>query len=546
MPVYALLEDFNAIIRAVLNRDDSRDLFTTIVESAARLMDATYGEITLVDEDHFVIRAVTANQNNLLGQIVRPDEAHIAWEAYSTGKPVAVDDYTAYQHRRDAYEGLNLRAVVEIPMMVNHVCVGLLGMARVVENYPFSSEDLSKGILLAQFATLVLDQKNLYDSALRELAERKKVEEALRESEERYRTLVDALGEGIVFQDREGTILASNPSAERILGISADQMMGRTSIDPRWHTIYEDFSPFPGEDHPAMITLRTGKPLNDIIMGVHKPDGEITWISINSRPMFKPGESRPYAVIASFTDITRRKHTEKHTLQLASERQRAALLAGFIQDASHEFRTPLAIIQTSLYLLNRTDNPTVREEKTRLIEWQVRLINRLVTMLSLQVRLDSGQWAINRVSLNLNDIVNRVVGELMPEIDNHRHQIHITVGGVIPVIEGDEEMIETALYQIIENAARYTLDSGKISIRVRKVSLHCEVEIEDNGVGIPETVLPHIFTRFYRRDVSHTTPGFGLGLSIAARVVEEHGGHINVKSEVGVGSVFTISLPTLL
>jgi PAS domain S-box-containing protein len=143
------------------------------------------------------------------------------------------------------------------------------------------------------------------------------------DSETRYRSVISAMAEGIVLQDAAGVILACNSNAERILGLTADQMMGRTSVDPRWQAIHEDDSPFPGETHPAMVTLRTGKPCSKVIMGVHKPDERLTWLSINSEPLFRANEPMPYAVVASFSDITEQKDYEN--LLRRQNKQLAAL-----------------------------------------------------------------------------------------------------------------------------------------------------------------------------------------------------------------------------
>lgn len=126
-------------------------------------------------------------------------------------------------------------------------------------------------------------------------------------SEERSRSLIAALSEGIVFQGANGEILACNASAQRILGLSEDELCGRSSLDPRWRAIHEDGTPFPGEEHPSMITLRTGEPLSRVIMGVHKVDGEITWIEINSEPIWREDSSTPYGVVCSFVDVTASK-----------------------------------------------------------------------------------------------------------------------------------------------------------------------------------------------------------------------------------------------
>lgn len=139
----------------------------------------------------------------------------------------------------------------------------------------------------------------------------KQAEKAMLESERRYHSVIDAMTEGIILQLADGTIQASNASAEQILGLTTDQMMGRTSMDPRWRSIHEDGSPFPADTYPSVVTLQTGKPCSNVIMGVHKPEGILSWIAINSSPMFKENETLPYAVVSSYTDITEPIQTDK-------------------------------------------------------------------------------------------------------------------------------------------------------------------------------------------------------------------------------------------
>jgi PAS domain S-box-containing protein len=171
-------------------------------------------------------------------------------------------------------------------------------------------------------AKLVSPQGMLFTISLRDISERKKTEEALRESEARHKSIIAALDEGIVVHDASGAILTCNSGAERILGLTADQIVGRTSMDPRWQAIHPDGSPFPGETHPAMVTLHTGKPCTNVTMGVHKPDGSLTWISINTQPLFHPNEILPYAVVASFTDITDRLQAYQLLERRVEERTR--------------------------------------------------------------------------------------------------------------------------------------------------------------------------------------------------------------------------------
>jgi diguanylate cyclase (GGDEF)-like protein/PAS domain S-box-containing protein len=132
----------------------------------------------------------------------------------------------------------------------------------------------------------------------------------------------EALAEGIVVQTMDSTIIQANDAATRILGLSVDQMAGRTSLDPRWRSIHEDGSPFPGEEHPSMGCIATGEPARDVVMGVHKPDGTLSWIMINVEPIMEGSEQT--GIVCSFRDFT-----EEHNLRamLAESEQRYRLLA---------------------------------------------------------------------------------------------------------------------------------------------------------------------------------------------------------------------------
>lgn len=100
---------------------------------------------------------------------------------------------------------------------------------------------------------------------------------------EDLRTTFEAMSEGLVVQEAGGAIVLANPAAERILGLSAEQLSGRTSLDPRWRAVRGNGAPFPGDEHPAMVTLRTGAPTSNVLMGVYRPSGDLVWISVNTR-----------------------------------------------------------------------------------------------------------------------------------------------------------------------------------------------------------------------------------------------------------------------
>ena len=132
------------------------------------------------------------------------------------------------------------------------------------------------------------------------------------------RSLFAALDDGVVYQRADGAILASNPSAERMLGLTAEQLAGRAPVDPRWKVVRANGDPFPVEDHPAQVSLRTGEPCRDVIMGIENPDGAQIWISITTRPLVHPGATQPHAVVVTFTEVTERKRMEDERDELLS------------------------------------------------------------------------------------------------------------------------------------------------------------------------------------------------------------------------------------
>jgi PAS domain S-box-containing protein len=151
-----------------------------------------------------------------------------------------------------------------------------------------------------------------------DITSEKQTVDELRSIEAHFRNALNTLADGITFQDKDSAIIFCNPRAEEILGLTADQMSGRTSFDPRWRAVHEDSSTFPGEAHPVIQTLRTGKAQRNVVMGIHKPDGTLTWIVINSEPILYDVLSQDSGVVASFTDITQQKQQEEWYRLLAN------------------------------------------------------------------------------------------------------------------------------------------------------------------------------------------------------------------------------------
>lgn len=164
-----------------------------------------------------------------------------------------------------------------------------------------------------------------------------KKNEELEESEKKFRNLYETMAQGIVYQSQDGIIISANPAAERILGLTLDQLMGKTSLDPSWKTIREDGSALSDADHPAMVAVRTGQPAGPVIMGVLQPEkNSRVWLSVTAVPRFRPGETTPFQVYATFDDITKRIRAEE-----------------VIRESETSYRGLFNTIRQAIYLLDR-------------------------------------------------------------------------------------------------------------------------------------------------------------------------------------------------
>ncbi len=195
-----------------------------------------------------------------------------------------------------------------------------LGTLCVIDKMPKKLTDEQKDALetlASEVVALILLRKSKKD---------------IEDSKNEIEAMLSGLQEGIVFQNTEGAIIRCNKSAESILGLSYDQMIGKKSVDPSWRSIHEDGSDFPGNTHPAMITLATKEPMTDVIMGVHKPNDELTWISINAVPIFSHDTKELNGVVCTFKDITDSKLQQdkiKHNEQLLEKSQSIAKIGSW-------------------------------------------------------------------------------------------------------------------------------------------------------------------------------------------------------------------------
>lgn len=329
----SLKQDFEHLSKVIATQQEiairNPNLDAVMAVIAERTQDLTRADgavIEMVEGDELMYRAASGIASAYVGLRVKI-AASLSGKCITTGSILLChDSETDARVDRAACQRIGVRSMVVVPLFYQDDRVGVL---KVVSAKPcaFTESDIHTLQLMAGFLAGSLHLASEFDAKNILLSQ-------LQESEERYRSVITSMTEGVVLQLADGQITTCNASAGRILGLTPEQLMGRTSIDLDWRTVHEDGSPFPCQQHPAMITLRTGKPLSNVVMGIHKSDKTLTWISINSQPLFQMNQSQPYAVVTTFADITERKRAEEMLRHRAEQERLIATTDGLTQVAN--------------------------------------------------------------------------------------------------------------------------------------------------------------------------------------------------------------------
>lgn len=391
-------------------------------------------------------------------------------------------------------------------------------------------------IWLTDFTSIVRDAEGTathYDSYVLDITERKNAEAELSLSHEILKQMPDA----IILTDMNGVVTRWMGSAEELFGYTTEEAVGKR-VEFISHPRVRDFQ----TDRVFEEISNTGQ-FHGEISCVGK-DGQEIPVEVTVKTVLD-AHGHYMATIGINRDIRERKQAEQQALELRMERERARIMAEFIQSASHLFRTPLSIIHTKLYLLRHLVHDERAEPHLSGIQEQSDQILRLIEALVAMIRLDS-QETMTSHPIRLGTLLGEVPAALQTAMEEKEIDCVFDLAPHLSPVMGSVSDLHQAYCQLIENAIRFTPRGGKIHVRAYEEGQHAVIEVSDNGVGIASEELPLIFERFYRVDKAHTTLGFGLGLSIARKIVENHHGTIEAHSVPGEGSTFRILLPLMI
>lgn len=511
-------------------RLDLSELLEGIVSRAAGLMGTRHGYIFLLtpDQSTMEMRVGIGIYSTYIGERV-PYGSGFVGKVWQTEKPFVVDDYSIWPERVLNIAPDLRRAVVAVPLKSASQVVGVIGLAYVEDERKFGQNEIELLSRFANLASVALENARLYATVQEELVERKRAEEAVRESQERYRELYDYAPIAYYsIEAEDGRIRMANRRLAEMVGYAMDDLIGRPVFD-----LYADTPAGKEKVRKVFERFRAGEEIRDEELQMKKANGELIWVSVTARP-----------VRAADGKIV---HSRSMALDITERKEAARLKNEFISTVSHELRTPLTSIVGSLGLITGGAVGEIPSRVKAMIDIAYKNSERLVRLINdiLDIeKIESGKMVFNFKPTELLPLVEQCIeaNRAYAQRLGVSFRLNEKLPGVKVNADGDRLM--QVMTNLLSNAAKFSPAGGSVDISMTRHNSSIRVAVRNYGPGIPEEFRSSLFTRF-SQDTFQTRDrgGTGLGLSIAKSIVEKHGGQIGFESESNAGTTFYFDLP---
>jgi PAS domain S-box-containing protein len=370
--------------------------------------------------------------------------------------------------------------------------------------------------------------------------------ETLKTNEEYFRAVVDMAFEGVLLVDERGTILFINRYIESLLGYQRAELIGK-DIDllvPQHLRDYHrqermQFTQTPSE---RRYSDRHG-------MTATTKDGSIVPVEVALKPVMINGQR---LVVCFLIDATERRQLDEqrlyaHTLEieLDKERQLTELRQQFMSMVTHEFRTPLSVINTAIQIIQRYNGQLPPHEIGKRLETTQQQVKRLTSLLDNVLSISRGEVTsipFNPEALNLQAFCTRLVDEVR-SVHGEEREIDLRLDQIPEEIIADNVLLRHILNNLLVNAIKYSPPNSPVMLNVRLNNNQIVFIVQDQGIGIPASDHKHIFKPFHRAKNTGEISGTGLGLAVVSQYVKAHQGEVKFTSQEGKGTTFSVAIP---
>ena len=382
--------------------------------------------------------------------------------------------------------------------------------------------------------------------------------EARRQHAEQLQVILDTVPAAVfVTLDPDARRMDGNRFTADVLRLPPGSNMSKTAPaedQPATFRTMRDGKEIPGNELPLQLAMARGVEVRDYEFDLVHDDGSVRTLFGNAAPL-RDGVEHVRGAVGAFVDVTERKRMETRLQQQSSRLQEQAeelsrasrMKDEFLATLSHELRTPLNAIVGWSDMLRRGNLQADAAQRAvesinRNAHAQSELINDVLDM----SRIISGKVRVDTQSVDLAVLLQAALESVRPAAEAKRLTVSVDCAPVRATVSGDPTRLQQVFWNLLSNAVKFTGAGGRITVSLRAVDGHVQVQVVDTGIGIDSDFLPHVFERFRQRDSSsmRTQSGLGLGLAIVRHLVELHGGTVMAESaDDGQGAAFTVTLP---
>jgi signal transduction histidine kinase/DNA-binding response OmpR family regulator len=487
------LETLSRLARAITSSLDLDNVLTAVVDAAVELTGTEEGSLLLLDESNgeLYMRAARNFQQEFVRTFRLPIKDTLAGSVVRTGKPVVLDE-KAPQKIKTTYL---VHSLAYVPLQLHGHAIGVLGVDNRVADVPLKDADVNLLSALAEFATIAIENANLYGHMSQEYG--------------KLDAILGQIEDGVIVVDHEQKIILVNQVAQ-----AAFNLVGKSLAGQPFKEVFTQ---------PELSSLLSSQSKEGTGRGeIGVEDSRVFSTSIAHIPSL--GQA------IALHDITHLKKLDR-------------IKSDFISTVSHDLRSPLTAILGFSELIERAGTVNdLQKEYIKRVQNSVQSITVLIDDLLKLGKIEAG-FDTRKEVIALDQLIRYAIENYRRKLAEKGQNVVLDLpGNNLPVLANPVQMRQL-FENLLDNANKYTPAGGLITVRASVAQNQVLLQFIDNGIGIPAVDLPYVFDKFYRASTASSVPGTGLGLSIVRSIVENHEGRIWVDSTVGVGTTFTVVLP---